>query len=432
MIRAGTFLVKVASVAVVGAYAFKTVRQFLDNSIVIYIFEQLTLPSEASDSFTELSFPIVGEIRVATNLVARSTFHLRTNGRLEGTEGFTSPKQQSTRASNASDVDEQSWRTLDSSTGTPLHQSSQRSASRVILRKPVLNDVCNVWSVGQGSTMQFTPAAVSTMIFMRYETTPSDLFRVPVSVKDCWVEPGAFHGALRLSFELFVCEEVFYAAVNFAFPKRCRIVSFDHQNVGSFRNSRAGGGEDTNEMIWELGTFLKDDCRSTTSASPSSKHPSRMQLPDETLVAREAAPDLGHRLAQVRFVVNYVLLNEAGEILVQADPDENFGGEERKPNRRERRAAARAGGGASGGASPQRDDSVQVPGICVSYKTASTASGLEVRKLEPRGTIFNWNYPGSSVLWIAQIADKVLRPKLRKEISIVTAFSQVIRVESRL
>ncbi len=479
MLRLGSIVVKSAVVVIAGVLAVRATQKLLDNSIVVYMFEKVALPSEATDSFTELSFPVMGEMRIATNLIAKSTFYLRLNARFFGDDAATPLKSsgssatfaKSTRASNpTSDAEEQaSMRTLDSA-GTLDQSIQERSASsRVLLKNTVLNDVCNTFTCfgSSGNSLLFTPASVASMVLMQYETTPGDHFRVPVSVKDPVVEPGAFHGAHCLSFELIITDEVFYTTVNFVFPKRCRIVSFDHQNVGVFRPSAAGGQQrgdgssSTNEMVWDLGTFLRGDAANVSNRKKmqqqqqqqAPQHPTNTLLPDGTVADLRLAPDFGSQLAHVRFVVNYVFTNEAGAILVSAGLGEDEVLEQgknnnnsNKANRRERRAAARAAGnlsrsspnykkGGSVATTADEDDYTHepvMPGIYLNYSTASTASGLEVRKLEPRNTTFNWSYPFQSNGWLSRGLDTLFRPKMRKEISIVTAFSQVVKVESRL
>lgn len=492
MLRVVSLAVKAAALAGLGVAVVHACRKCLDNAIVVYIYERIILPPEATDSFTELSYPIAGEVRLATNLVAKSTFYLRLNASLlgdskhrsggGGNASGTSGRSGATRVSNvASDAEDPAaasrsggWQTVDlDGTGSNVFNGSANSSGRcgtALIRNPVLNDVCNTLTCfgASGNSLLFTPACVASMILLQYESSPSEVFRVPLSIRDAVVEPGAFRGAFRLSFDLVASDEVFYTNVNFVFPKGCRIVSYHHQNVGVFRASsalqQAAAGARSSEMVWEIGTFLKAEAHK--HASSRSSPAAGMQhavLPEDTVVYRRAAPDFGSHIAQVRFEVTYSLVNEAGALLVPADDDGSDASDDgdsprgaasaggpKKANRRERRAAARAAGNLSR-SSPNYKKGVQadeeladahnrfaspnqfLPGVSVSYSTASTASGLEVRKLEPRNTTFNWapDVPASLTRLSAGL-DWLLRPKLRKEISVVTSFSQIVKVESRL
>lgn len=494
MLRVVSFAVKAAALAGLGLAAVQACRQCLDNAIVVYVYERIILPPEATDSFTELSYPIAGEVRLATNLVAKSTFYLRLNASLFGDstksstggrhDSSTGGRSGATRASNpTSDAEDPAasrsggWQTVDldgatsnvfnSSTASHSAGSSGRGGTALI-RSPVLNDVCNTLTCfgASGNSLLFTPACVASMILLQYESTPGEAFRVPLSIKDAVVEPGAFRGAFRLSFDLVVSEEVFYTNVNFVFPKGCRIVSYQHQNVGAFRASsalqQAAAGARSSEMVWDIGTFLKADAHNKHASSRSSAAAAMQHavLPEDTVVHRRAAPDFGSHIAQVRFEVTYSLVSEAGALLVPSDDNDASDGDSprgaasaggpKKANRHERRAAARATGNFSR-SSPNYKQGVQadeeladahnrfaspnqfLPGVSVSYSTAATASGLEVRKLEPRNTTFNWepNVP-PSLTRLSVGLDRLLRPKLRKEISVVTSFSQIVKVESRL
>jgi len=386
--------------------------EFVDNSIKVSILEQVTLPPDSTESCTELSVNVSGEIQVETHLLYACKFALKCNARIrtqdeELVSGSAGSRQgRSTTESGWTRADPSDRSDEHRSTTAPSSSSSQQGP--VLLRHVVMNDICDLCRISQTNVLEFSPASSSSFVFMRYETTLNDHFFLPVAMKQCWVQPADTPNAHKLTFDLFILKEVFDVSVDIAFPKRAKLHHVNTGGVGTMAR-RVGAASDT-DMTWTVGSISETGLVQPSSAGAAPTASPNRTLPDDTL-RPDDLDDMGRRLRVISFEAVYI--NEDGANATSLMDDTMVSATESRVSRVTNK-------------SQSSEPRIVLPGISVMYNCATTASGLSIRRLTTKSPKKNWE-PSSDLL--RRFMEKFAERRLVKNYSVTTTFTQVVRAQ---
>lgn len=417
MLKSATCLAVVASAAWV---SFRAYKDFMTNEVLVALTEVVTLPSSETQSFTDLSSTVSGEIRIFTNTLAVYKYLLRLNACfLEIAQNAAADGRR--------------------------RVALEVPHNAVPLSDVVVNEIVETAPMEARQHLVFTPACVSQQALVQYVTRLDEGFTAPVAVRDC-VARSVGSGQIQLSFALTIHAAVLDLELVICLPKKARAVHVSTGGVGTWKPSHAS----PRELIWTIGVCGTGSGRPSDVASlatvpshvqeqqrklfgqqtrsthrESNESPQRL-LSDETVVIPnlEEYPqaEYGRFMERIHFEMIYVIADEDdGNTSQYSTAGATAGKSHRKPQlgrvREEEVYAA---------------DPPPPPGVGLSYAIAATVSALTIKRLQVVDEKPTWIK--SDRHWIWRAASLVLPsldrvPKVCKKAQYTTRFSQTATVE---
>lgn len=418
-------LITSAAAASVAISLYRAYQDAMANDVLIAVNEFVVLPDSDTQSFTDLSSTVEGEIRVETNTVAVYKYLLRLNAFfLEA--NITSPIGRDGRRRTAVEV----------------------PSNAVPLTEVVLNDIVEAAALGaRQPQITFTPGCTSHQTLLQYKTRMHEEFMAPVSIRDAVVQ-SIGPGQLRLTFVVIVHAAVLDLELVISLPKQARALTVNTDGVGSWKPSTSSD----REILWYIGasgtggssyrngetaslatvpTNVQEQQRKLFGSrsharrardADTQQSPERL-IGDETVVLGnlEEYPhaELGSFMERIHFELVYSVNGEAND-----DTNSNNGGNHRKgkkSTRQHRREEVQNEYGSD----------VPAPGVGLSYAIAATVSSLTVKKLQIAEEKPTWD-PSAHWLWrtVSMTLPKWIQtPKLCRKAQYTTRISQTASVE---
>lgn len=315
-----------AVIAAAGLAAHRVLAALGENKIALSVVETVHLPAATSNSFVEVALPVDGQLRMECNLLVTAKFLCKMNC---------------------------------------VGARRERVTFR---REPACSDMVEAEGIHEG-VIRFTPPRAHNAVLLEYEAESREDMVIPVSIQECVVQAASMGpNSHQLRFELVIFREVADVTLTIIFPKNAHVAEVNFDGVGTCRKAAYS----STEYLWEIGCFFDD--------RPAGEMQNSQQLTDDTMVGVAEPPSqpLGRTLKTISFTAVY--LGQQPEL------------PPRTLNRAQRRAAEKNAKRSRESGSPTRGDSGEedllfspdslIPGLCISYTTFDTASGLRVNKLQ--------------------------------------------------
>lgn len=418
-------LLSASMAAGVAVGVYRAYRDAVANTVLVAINEFVVLPQSDTQSFTDLSSTVEGEIRVETNTLAVYKYILRLNAFF-----------------------------LEMNVSSPVGRDGRRRAavevpSNVVpLGEVVVNDIVDSSALGSRQPqLVFAPGCTSHQTLVQYKTRMHEEFMAPVSVRDAVVD-SVGPGQLRLSFAVIIHAAVLDLEMVISLPKQARALTVNTDGVGQWKPSASSD----REILWYVGacgtggsgrsgetaslatlpTNVQEQQRKLFGARASSRRfhdtgatsqqsPERV-IGDETVVLGnlEDYPqaELGSFMERIHFELVYSVNGDAAN---SENDVSNNGRKKGKAQQQNRREAEHNEYGSD----------VAAPGVGLSYAIAATASSLTVKKLQIAEEKPSWD-PKSHWLWrtLSAVVPKWTQtPKLCRKAQYTTRLSQTVSVE---
>lgn len=411
----------VAAACAFGVY--RTYREAVLNTVLVSVNEYVALSGSDTDSFTDLSSMVEGEIRVESNTLAVYKYLLRLNAFFLEIN-LTSPVGRDGRRRTAVEV----------------------PSNSVPLGDVVVNEIVEASPMESKQHIVFTPACASRQVLVQYKTRVHEQFIAPVSVRDC-VASSVGSGQIRLSFALTIHAAVLDLELVFCLPKQAKALTVNTDGVGSWKLSKTSD----REIIWSIGACgtgsadrggetaslatvpanVQEQQRrlfgghhnSHKSRSATQQSPERV-LADETVMMANLDDyphaELGSFMERIHFDMVYVVDVEGATNVDGESAARTKGKKKHNDARRHREEDAF-----------DAADPPPAPGVGLSYAIAATASALTVKKLQVIEERRTWD-PKDHWFWrsLARVLTHLPQvPKLCRKAQYTTRVSQAATVE---
>jgi hypothetical protein len=415
-----------AVAASVAVGVFRAYRDAMSNNVLISINEFVVLPNSDTQSFTDLSSTVEGEVRVETNTLAVYKYLLRLNAFF-----------------------------LEMNVSSPVGRDGRRRtavevpSNAVPLGEVVINDIVESTALGaRQPQLTFTPACTSHQTLVQYKTRMHEEFMAPVSIRDAVVQ-SVGPGQLRLTFVVIVHAAVLDLEMAISLPKQTRALTVNTDGIGSWKPSASsdreilwyigasgtGGSNYRNGETASLATLptnvqeqqrklfgSRSSARRARDAGTAAQQSPERLIGDETVILGnlEDYPhaELGSFMERIHFELVYSVNEEANEDGTNTTNGGNRRG--KKAARQQQRREVNEYGG-----------DVPAPGVGLSYAIAATASSLTVKKLQIVEEKPTWD-PSAHWLWRTlslAIPKWTQTPKLCRKAQYTTRISQTASVE---
>lgn len=406
----------VASGVASAYFVHRAWQDFLVNDVLISVNEFVSLSQVDTQSFTDLSSAVEGEIRVSCNLTSTYKFLLRLNAWFTEAGNMMLPRGGRSRRGRVVDA-----------------SSPGGSADDLVpLSNVEVNEIVDTFTLDKKQQLQFSPACCSHQALLRYKTRLHETFVAPVSAKDVTLS-NVSPGTLSLTFTLLVHASILDLEVLITLPKKTRVLSIDHGKVGTW-HPVSGASREVVWMVGNCGTgngaraevasmatvathvqqrqeklFGKKMLQDHTNDTQAAVSP-EVNLPDETVVLPNLVDypqaEMGSYMERLHFEMTYIVEDEEQTTAA--------------PSRRRREDVA--------------DDSVggvPRPAVCLTYGIATTVSSLTVKKLSVMEERKNWDASNASFVW--RLAKRFLPVvdggKLCKKAQYTTRLVQTVKVD---
>lgn len=398
-----------------GIVFYRAYKDFMLNDILVSVSEYVALSTADTQSFTDLSNCVEGEVRVVCNMTSTYKFLLKLNALF--LEAGSAARGR---------------------TATSRHRSataSSESGDLIPLANVNVNEIVDTWTLDKKQQLLFSPACCSQQALLRYKARVHETFNTPVSARDVGVAsigPGTF----QLSFSLLIHAAVLDLEVVIALPKKARVVSVNTGSIGSWHPSASS----QREIIWQIGACGTGTAIRTDTASMATVA-SHVQTKQKKLFGARAVNDAADAspvkpLADETVVLPAGLLEypqaELGQFMERIPFDLTYvvGDDNTTQLSAQRRSTRQAPREDSDFDSAQH---VEPPAVSLAYAIAATVSGLSVRRLQVVEEQKNWDASKAPPFWklLKLIVPTIDGTKLLKKAQYTTRFSQLLSVEEQ-